>query len=591
MKKKLLPLVLIGLAVLCVCAAFFFRDYAVPLHSDVRITSPSDTQTDSLYRLCKIWGYMKYRHPDIVSGKTDWDQELLDIMPEVLNADTSSEAEQVLYGWLEGYPLHDVEEEPKRPSVLDDLLRPGDPVGSMYTEPDESWIHDPGLFGEEITAYLSELSEISISDRDRAYASFSKRYDLRVSFENEDTFDFDIKDSGVKLLALFRFWSAYEYYSPYIQLTKTDWDSVLLSAIPEVLSADTYEEYVRSIARAAAQTGDAHIFIEDRQHVMWYFYGKYFLQCSVKYLDGQVVVRQTAESEEDLMPGDILLQIDGTPVEDRLDELYSFYAVSRPEKILGQAEPQFLQTREENAVVTVLRDGRELDLQVTASRQRFRYDNPLQSGLIYNDRIGYLAPSSLKDEDELHDLMETFSKTDGLIIDMRRYPSVPVLYLLGEYLIPEPREFARMAIPDQEQPGYFYSPEGLYCCGSGWMSMTGMDKGEYPHYNGEVILLMDENSKSQSEFTVMALRQSDNATVVGSSSAGADGDIATLELPGFVTITFSGIGVYTPAGDITQGVGLTPDVICTPTPEGFAQGRDELVEKGIELIYDPDKNL
>ena len=108
MKKKLLPLVLIGLAVLCVCAAFFFRDYAVPLHSDVRITSPSDTQTDSLYRLCKIWGYMKYRHPDIVSGKTDWDQELLDIMPEVLNADTSSEAEQVLYGWLEGYPLHDV---------------------------------------------------------------------------------------------------------------------------------------------------------------------------------------------------------------------------------------------------------------------------------------------------------------------------------------------------------------------------------------------------------------------------------------------------------------------------------------------------
>ena len=56
-----------------------------------------------------------------------------------------------------------------------------------------------------------------------------------------------------------------------------------------------------------------------------------------------------------------------------------------------------------------------------------------------------------------------------------------------------------------------------------------------------------------------------------------------MELPGFVTVTFSGIGVYTPAGDITQGVGLTPDVICTPTPEGLAQGRDELVEKGIEL--------
>lgn len=586
MKKKLTPVVLIILAVLCISITFYFKDYDSKLHSDIRITVPSDTQTDSLYKLCKIWGYMKYRHPDVVSGKLNWDQELLDIMPEVLNAGTSSEAEQILCEWIKNYPIHSPKDRALSTASSDELLPPGDPIGSIYTTPEGSWFQDPGLFGEELTAYLNGLSELSVSGRKRAYASFSDSCPLRVSFKNEKTFDFDINDSGIKLLALFRFWNAYEYYSPYIQLTKTDWDGVLRAAIPELLAADTYEKYVHSIARAAAQTGDAHIFIQDRQNVMWYFYGKYFLPCSVKYLNGQVVVRQTSDVETELMPGDIILDINGISAEKRLDELYNYYAVSRPDKILVQAEPQFLQTEGKNSVVTVLRDGRELDLHVTASKKCYTYQNPLKNGLICKDQIGYIDPSSLEDEEALHDLMKSFEKTDGLIIDLRHYPSVPILYLLGEYLIPEPLEFARMTFPDHDQPGYFYSPEGLYCCGSGWMNMLGMNTEEYPLYNGKVILLMDDNSKSQSEFTVMALRQAERATVIGSSSAGADGDISFLDLPGFVTITFSGLGVYTPEGGITQGIGLAPDIECFPTPEGYAQNKDELLEKAVEIISD-----
>jgi C-terminal processing protease CtpA/Prc len=46
----------------------------------------------------------------------------------------------------------------------------------------------------------------------------------------------------------------------------------------------------------------------------------------------------------------------------------------------------------------------------------------------------------------------------------------------------------------------------------------------------------------------------------------------------------SGIGVYYPDGTETQRVGIVPDVECKPTIQGIREGRDEVLEKAIEII-------
>ncbi|WP_206367765.1 hypothetical protein [Sphingobacterium chungjuense] len=46
----------------------------------------------------------------------------------------------------------------------------------------------------------------------------------------------------------------------------------------------------------------------------------------------------------------------------------------------------------------------------------------------------------------------------------------------------------------------------------------------------------------------------------------------------------SGIGVYYPDGTETQRVGVAPDIEVKPTIDGIKAGRDELLEKAIELI-------
>lgn len=40
-----------------------------------------DLNVENLALLCKIWGFMKYYHPEVRAGKYDWDKELFSIIP------------------------------------------------------------------------------------------------------------------------------------------------------------------------------------------------------------------------------------------------------------------------------------------------------------------------------------------------------------------------------------------------------------------------------------------------------------------------------------------------------------------------------
>jgi C-terminal processing protease CtpA/Prc len=163
--------------------------------------------------------------------------------------------------------------------------------------------------------------------------------------------------------------------------------------------------------------------------------------------------------------------------------------------------------------------------------------------------------------------------TKGLVIDIRNYPSEFVVFSLSQYLLDKPKEFVRFSEPQVTYPGVFsYIPPIKVAPGSGRA------------YLGKVIILVNELSQSQAEYTAMALRTAPRATVVGSTTAGADGNVSYIVLPGNVRTAISGLGVYYPDGRETQRVGIVPDVEVKPTIKGIAEGRDEVLEKAVQLI-------
>jgi C-terminal processing protease CtpA/Prc len=145
---------------------------------------------------------------------------------------------------------------------------------------------------------------------------------------------------------------------------------------------------------------------------------------------------------------------------------------------------------------------------------------------------------------------------------------------MGAYLATKPTDFYSCTLPDPENPGAFRFSNG-----------TLIQPGS-SHYNGKVVILVDESSLSRAEFTAMALRAMPNAVVMGSTTAGADGDVSAIPLPGGLNTMISGIGIFYPDHRATQRVGIVPDVVVRPSVKGIAEGRDELVEAAERLLED-----
>lgn len=540
----------------------------------------TDFQKDSLYKLAKVWGYVKYRHPAVIAGQINWDAELFRVLPRVVQAESEEAVNAVLLDWLNQFPFEQATAETARYYQIVQETYPG-------TENDMSWICDRDFLGKGLCTYLEGLSHTHAGDWSHAYANWDNTSPSSggMDFSKEANWNkaFSAEDDGMRLLGAFRFWNVYEYFSPNVDITRMDWDQALRNAIDDMLEAGDQTGYERALGRLTAQTGDNHVMLETNGGHLLRFYGDYFLPCSFLSIDGEVVVKTVQEGCTALQPGDVLLAVDGTTMADRIAELSDYFPVPEPDKFVNALFYPLLTTADETARVTLLRDGQELTVEVSTGKIYDGGVTPTESGLMEDGRIGYIAPATLE-EGDLAQLMKTFADTEGLVVDLRQYPAVPIHMDLSEYLIPQPTLYAILELPNIADPGRFWQMEQYG--GAGYrekMGWTG-DTKEVPLYTGKVVLLMDETSQSQSEFAIMCLRQAPSAVVVGSPSVGADGNAIYISLPGGCRTRFTTMGVLTPEGEQTQRVGVQPDVVCTPTVAGIAAGRDELLEKAVELI-------
>lgn len=71
---------------------------------------------------------------------------------------------------------------------------------------------------------------------------------------------------------------------------------------------------------------------------------------------------------------------------------------------------------------------------------------------------------------------------------------------------------------------------------------------------------------------------------VGEATAGTNGNVNYIQLPGGYTLRFSGMLVTKHGGARFEGVGILPTVPVERTYAGIAAGRDEFLEKAIEVV-------
>jgi C-terminal processing protease CtpA/Prc len=449
------------------------------------------------------------------------------------------------------------------------------------------WIHDTALLGPELSQSLETVYRNRRPAR-QFYISLINGI-ANPQFANEFTYStIKFPDSGFQLLALFRFWNMVEYFYPNRDVMSDDpahsgdyWDDVLEEFIPRIALAPDIVAYQQELMKFIVNINDTHANLWTSIGVRPPI-GPCQLPVDVRFVEGQPVVlrdiSKTAGPVAGLLPGDVIEQLDGIPVSDLVNQWRSIYADSNDAARMRDIGRYLTRGACGAAAVVVRRGETRMTLQaarVTLASLDFTasytHDRPGDAFQLLSNDIAYLKLSAVKAAESAN-YIQAAASTKGLIIDIRNYPAEFVVFTLGRLLVSEPTPFARFTAGDTSNPGAFH-----------WYSPL-MLLPQEPHYSGKVVILVDDVTQSQAEYTTMAFRTAPGAIVIGSTTAGADGDVSLILLPGGFSAYISGLGVFYPDKRATQRVGILPDIEVTPTIEGIRTGRDELLEEAIRQI-------
>jgi hypothetical protein len=103
-------------------------------------------------------------------------------------------------------------------------------------------------------------------------------------------------------------------------------------------------------------------------------------------------------------------------------------------------------------------------------------------------------------------------------------------------------------------------------------------------YRGRLAVLVDERTQGNMERFVLGMESVANPTFVGSATAGAAGAVTAVQLPGLLTVTFSGTELRHADGRQLQRVGVSPQVEARPTVKSVRAGTDEVLDRAQQWL-------
>lgn len=536
--------------------------------SGIQIITVDSNKVKMLTNLGMLWGFIKYYHAHVNEGAYNMDAELFRILPKILAAETPAKANKIMEEWVDhfGKPVPC----PKCRSITR--------TKDVKLMPDYGYLFDENNFSKTFRNKLDYIKQNRSVKSKHYYISLTNIGN--PVFEHETAYKANAyPDAGLRLLALYRYWNMIQYFYPDRHLIGEDWNKVLGELIPEFCSAKDTLAYNYACLHMVSRLHDTHAQIRETR-CMEQAKGIRLPPIGVTFAEQKLVVvhvKDTLGIKDKIKPGDIIEKINGVSIE----TLISRYLPETPASnystqlyyMVGQS---FLRTNDTVMHFDIKRGNEQLHLTLFTLDPYKNWYSPhvYESDTSYkmlDGNIGYIYPEKLKGT-ELDNIKTIMKYTKGIVIDMRCYPGIFMPFSYGNWLKKGTSRFAQFSEMSTDIPGR--------CTLSGNAS-NGCDGPDC--YYGKLVIIVNAAAVSQSEYTVMALA-GPNTTVIGDTTAGADGNVSQIVLPGNLITRISGIGIMYPDGTETQRVGIKIDKIVRPSIKGIAEGRDDLLESALNYI-------
>jgi C-terminal processing protease CtpA/Prc len=385
----------------------------------------------------------------------------------------------------------------------------------------------------------------------------------------------------LRLLALFRLWNIIERFYPYKSLLEKPWDDALAAFLPRFETTEGGHAYIELVADLIARLPDSHVQLYGGDDAVVNPPAQ--PPFMARFIEKQPVVVALAHDAAGLSIGDTIVAVDGEPIADRIARVRRFVASSS-----AVAREQIALTRalgggNGSTMVVTVRGATGAPHDVRLLRRLYgpheiswRTSDVVS---ILDGAVGYVDLERLRPQD-VDAMFDQLRDTRAIIFDLRGYPrgtGFTIAARLNVRHAGPAAEFERCVVSVASTgPGEcdrYRFTQGL----------SPTPPGE-PLYHGGVVLLVDERTVSQAEHTALLFEAAAAPKLVGSHTAGTNGDVTALMLPGGLAMSFTGHSVRHADGRALQLTGLPIDYLVEPTIAGIRRGRDEVIERALKVL-------
>ncbi|MBI4892941.1 MAG: hypothetical protein HY821_20120 [Acidobacteria bacterium] len=500
---------------------------------------------ENLKVFARLYGLVRFFHPANALLSADWNRLAVEGVRAVESAESADELAARLRKLFPESVVISAGAEPECEA----------PVGLLV-----QWKHT-GFGGGQPGLYKSELISANQAETWRGdvgggiRVAFSLTMPKLPEMPKAAPARFTGDDRATRLADVILLWNVMRYFYPYFDVVGTDWAAELEQALRRAATDRDGAAFQQTLATMVAALKDGHGYVNGPG-------GRGVpLAMRLAWVEGKVV---NAEN------GDEVLRIDGRPAVELLHEAERQVSGATPQWIRNRAlqemgagvgpaqvEVQPFGSRE-SKVVAVARGVQPLE-------KRPEKVAELQAGIWYVD----LARCEDKD---LADAWPKLAAAKGVVFDLRGYPRVSPAWLrhLSEHELQSPQ----WLVPVVMKPG----------------SMEFVRLGRWdlapaaPLIAAKRAVMTDGRAISYAESTLGIVEAYKLAEIVGSTTAGTNGNINPFQLPGGYQVTWTGMKVLKHDGSRHHGVGIAPTIPVEPTRAGLAAGRDEVLERAVAAV-------
>lgn len=384
------------------------------------------------------------------------------------------------------------------------------------------------------------------------------------------------EDRSTRLAAVALTWTVFQHFYPYFDVVEVDWATALEDALASAATDSDARAFEDTVARMLSQLHDGHARVygaddpSARPALTW------------GVVEGQLVVLtvdSTTTSANGVRAGDAVLAVDGKPALDALAAELPLVSAATPQFAewkalqrlaagpLGSAITLTVQSPHESGsrTITMLRTAELSGWHTERRPERIAEIAP---------GIWYVDVERVSDR-EFKAALSALAGAKGVIFDVRGYPfalSPDFLSYLSDHSL---------------QSAQWHVPIIMHPDGQDWtFNTTGRWElwPNVPRVTGKIAFLTDARAVSQAETDLGIAEYYHLGAIVGGTTAGTNGNVNSFEIPGGLTVAFTGMKVLKHDGSQHHAVGISPTVPVRRTIAEVTAGRDEILMAACKVV-------